>query len=541
MLVKFDVDQETQITEILVYVDAGGSNQHKTITEVELRVCNFSAETALQQPESELRDINRETGPVRNITEPREDSTLCSVGRGALSLEDLVKAPGGDVVASSASKKRNRSRPGVRGGGSQQQAQTHSSGEESYNPSFSFMAVCRTPVPPLAPLSRNAEVDKEQRSETDARASIQGCAQDPIVLESPNMQKDGSRVEETDTSNSRKRKHPSHEPSKDYEAVEDAAAEIEPDNQDPPTSTEEAPDTSISKKRKYSSHEPSKDHEAVRQSEEAQLELDTSNSRKRKSQGCAQDPIVLESPDIQKDASRVKEADSRKRKYPSHEPSKDNEAVRDRPNVVEIEPSNQHQSSTTVKELHSTTPSQVAFVPNSSDHEVAEIDHSTEPAVHGNVQERNQNVDSLVDTGLEDCSAIDEGRGAKRKPEAITPPPARNTTPGTSRCPTCQAPTPPPVESNWATARSRKYRNVDVPYSEKDKRLSERPRQKEWDIDKDYSWLDTYTHVVPPALTRLAAAMRSTSFSFSDFGIFREFGASVNASSGTGSNSSEQG
>lgn len=43
----------------------------------------------------------------------------------------------------------------------------------------------------------------------------------------------------------------------------------------------------------------------------------------------------------------------------------------------------------------------------------------------------------------------------------------------------------------------------------------------------DFRWLDTFTHVVPQALAKLTNAMSPTSFSFSDLGIFHEFGADL--------------
>jgi hypothetical protein len=43
----------------------------------------------------------------------------------------------------------------------------------------------------------------------------------------------------------------------------------------------------------------------------------------------------------------------------------------------------------------------------------------------------------------------------------------------------------------------------------------------------DFRWLDTFTHVVPQALAKLTNAMSPTSFSFSNLGIFCEFGADL--------------
>lgn len=412
-----------------------------------------------------------------------------------------MKAPaGGDdnVDVSPALKKQSKSRPGVRG--ASQQAQTHSSGGESLNPSLSFKPVCRTPKPPLLAPRRNAaqpEVDdtreKEQQldfsgvcKETDTHTSVslnrQGSAQDPIDLDCEETEKDATKVKlGLDSSKSRKRKHlPS----------------------------------------KGSSPESSKGDESVHQSEE--------------------------------DCTKKKGYD------------------------VDIEPGEQNPLATSMEEARSivhvtsaeevNNSSQVMLGPSLPDHEAASS-HENRAIVDGPAitgcskqapQEQNQKVGSSVDTpktGMEDCSTIIPGRGQKRKHEAMTPP-----TLPSSRCQNCQGTSAGEGTSerlNWVTPQSRKFHNdVDAgfsrqrrhgwcrgckeahpssapcssPGSDMDRTYwpSKRPRLKEWESEEDYSWLDTYTHVVPQALTKLASAMRKASFSFSDFGIFLEFGASVN-------------
>ena len=52
-------------------------------------------------------------------------------------------------------------------------------------------------------------------------------------------------------------------------------------------------------------------------------------------------------------------------------------------------------------------------------------------------------------------------------------------------------------------------------------------RSKEEEEGNDYSWLDTYTHVIPQALRKLITSMKKSPFSFSDFGIPCEFGANL--------------
>lgn len=53
-------------------------------------------------------------------------------------------------------------------------------------------------------------------------------------------------------------------------------------------------------------------------------------------------------------------------------------------------------------------------------------------------------------------------------------------------------------------------------------------KHQEWRNEfYDFRWLDTFTHVVPRALAKLTNAMSPTSFSFSNLGIFCEFGADL--------------
>lgn len=74
-------------------------------------------------------------------------------------------------------------------------------------------------------------------------------------------------------------------------------------------------------------------------------------------------------------------------------------------------------------------------------------------------------------------------------------------------CPTCKA----------------SYQKLDL---QKNVPSLMKQRSKEEEEGNDYSWLDTYTHVIPQALRKLATSMKKTPFSFSDFGIPCEFGAS---------------
>lgn len=512
----------------LASLSCEGSHQSKVISERELKVTRFSEASALQQPESEPCDNNVEgilEDPVRNNVEPRDDGTLCSVGRGALSLGDWVKAPaGGDgnVDASPALEKRPKSQPGA-----SQQAQTHSSGEESLNPSLSFKAVCGTPKRLLVPLSRNADVDdpreKEQqldlstvRKETDTHASVSlnrpDAAQDPIDLDcgEQNVEKDGTTLEGLDSSKSRKRKHLSDEPLKGS-----------------------SPDTSLG-------------YDAIHESEEANLEVDSRKSKKQKHS--SHEPSKGSSPE------------SPKGHEAGHQSEED--GTREDGAGVDIEPGKQNPLATSLEEVrciaHDTrtkelnNSSQLMFghaVQSSPDHGVA----SNQLVADGTVQQAPANLDNqeIVSStgtrriGLEDVCPTISGRGKKRKHEAA-PPQARSTLPS-MRCQNCQCTNPgegPSERVNGAAPQIRTCRDEDAGFSSQLGQGSckeqtpcssqgsgmespfKRPRLKEWNCEEFDNW---FSHAVPQAFNKVASAMRKASFVLSDLGGFLEFGAKVNA------------
>jgi hypothetical protein len=426
----------------LCYVDAEVSHQPKTITEGELKACNMSEGTALQQPESEFCDTNLETileEPACNQFEHKDEGTLCYVGRGALSLGDWVEAPGGgddNFDTSSASKKRTNL---------PRQAQTHSSGEESLNPSLSFKAVFRTPKPPPA--------------------------QDPIDLDC--KERDGTELGEVKSgiylSQSRKSKHSPHEPQNGSS----------PDVENHANHGNEAV--------------PPSDEDDTKKGKDGDIETGNKDVR---SMGYATSGQELNISPQEMDAQSVQILP-------------DQELASSRENHVIVD----------------------------------------DPTVLGNsgCLEQNQKLVASMDNperSLEDCGT-GAGQGKKRKHEAMTSQGLPS-----SRCQNCQGTSPGEGDSerlNWSTpqkadvdagfSRRRGWcRSCKEPhpssapcYSPGWHPPSKRQRVKESETDEDYSWLDTYTHVAPQALTKLATAMSKASFSFSDFGIFLEFGASVNA------------
>ncbi|KAG0568349.1 hypothetical protein KC19_6G013100 [Ceratodon purpureus] len=483
------------------------SFQDKTITGGELKASNMPEGSACQQPESKLCENNLETileEPGRNHLEHKDEGTLCSVGRGALSLGDWVGAPGGgddSVDATPALKKRkNMSRLS-------QQAQTHSSGEESLNPSLSFKAVSRTPKPPCVPSCSNVaqpEVGEPREieqhvdvsgfgKETDTHTTLslnrQGSAQDPIDLDC--VDKDGTELGEVksglDSSQSRKRKYSPHE------RLRGSSPDI------------------VNRSNNEDEAVPRSEEDGAKSGNGVVVET------------CKQSPLATNT-------------------------------VEDR-GVGDAASGEKLNISSQVMDAHS-----VQFLPDqepASNHENDMIVGGTEhhnSTILGNSgcspQEQIQKPVSSRDTprkSLEGCSTV-AGGGKKRKQEAMTP--QGTTTLPSTRCQNCQGTSPGESDSerlNWSRPQkshvdagfSKQWRHgwcrdckephrSSAPcYSSGWHPPSKRPRVKEWETEEDYSWLDTYTHVVPQALTKLATAMSKASFSFSDFGIYFEFGANV--------------
>lgn len=494
----------SKTTEFVWHATAEVSHQQKTSTEGELKACNMSEGTALQQPEGELYDNDLDTiveEPARNHLEHKDEGTLCSVGRGALSLGDWVEAPGGgddNIDASSALKKRkNLSRLS-------QQAQTHSSGEESLDPSLSFKAVCRTPKPPLVPSCSNVgqpeageSREKQQHpdssrdcKETDTSTNLalnrQGSAQDPIDLDCE--VKDGTELLKVklglDSSESNKRKYSPHEPLKGS-----------------------SPDAE---------NHANNSNEAVTRSEE----VDTKT----------RDDVNIETGKQSPLATIIDEVRS----------------VGDGTSGQERDISPQVMIAESVQILAHQEP---AF--SHENHMSVDGTERHDPPILGNFgcsKDEPQNVLPCMQapkTGLEDCSTV-AGRGKKRKHKPQTP--QGMTTLPSSSCQNRQGTSPGEGDSerlNWSTPKKsdmdaglwrrgwcrackEPHPSSALCYSPGWYPPSKRPRVNEWESDDDCSWLDTYTHVVPQALTKLATAMSKAAFSFSDFGILVEFGASVN-------------
>lgn len=510
--------------------------QPNIITERELNVCPVLEGSTLQQPESEPCDNNLETmleDTVHNNVEHKDDATLCSVGRGALSLGDWVKATsGGDenVDASPGVMKRTDSRQGA-----SQQAQTHSSGEESLNPSLSFKVVS---IPtPLVPSRGDAEVDDTRveeppadfsgvRIEIDTHATLSLNPQDS-VRDRVDLGRGGTHNTEKDA-----------------------------------TTLNEDPDLSKSRKRKLLSPEPSKAvspdcHEPVQQCEEVTLGGDLRNCKKQKLAPC--EPSKGSSPENSKGCEaghQSEEVGSKK--------SGDG---------VDIEPEKENPSAASVEGVcpvvHVTRSQEPSNFPqlmvgqsvqSSPNHDVASnrqnhlIDGGSER--QGPALLDNQKSDSSVGTpkkGVEDFCATTSGRGKKRNYDAI-PPLARSALPST-RCQNCQGTSPGAGTSERTKGpapQSRTCHNDSDAVcssqqgqgscmepnpcsslgSDVERRTGcppKRSRMKEWDSDEFDNWLETFTHVVPQALTKLASAMRKASYSLSDFGVFLEFGAQMNS------------
>lgn len=468
-----------------------------------------SGGTILQQSGSELCDNNpSETiveDPVRCNVEHKDDGALGSAGRG-LSLGDWVKAPNAcnddNVDPSPAFNKRSMSRPGLPE--ASQQAHIHSSAEESFIPSLSFKLAPRvTPKPPRA-LSCSNLVQSEageprglrqppDLSRSNAHVAISlnlpGSIQVPIDLDckSPlNVEKDAIKDEDVNLSQIKKRRFGCHEPLRrpvsDGNIVSEATHEEE--------STKRGHGADI---------EPGQQSSLTTTAKDATFVAHVSGEQERS----VSIQVVLDQ-SVQTPVGHMIVDDVERADYES----------------------------------------------------IATGDSKLAAQEEGN-QYLASSAKALVDApkaALEDCYI--GGQGKKRKHETLTPLPS-------SRCQHCQGVSPGEGASsekvNWCAPQSRKQK-IDVnagfmrqrqgwgqpckdPHlsasccslSELDGRMywlpasSKRLRvMKEWECEEDYSWLDTYTHVVPRSLSTLAHAMSVSSFSFSEFGVFREYGASAN-------------